>query len=119
MSVASSLTAVSSHTAGRSTGASTCTSANNPTLQTSKRRKLHGGRSSIAAAAAAAGSGSSPLVDLSAVVLGYACLAGSFFRSVPQIAIILRTDSAEGLSLTSNLVELLCFTVTVAYNIQQ
>ncbi|GLI63086.1 hypothetical protein VaNZ11_005988, partial [Volvox africanus] len=39
--------------------------------------------------------------------------------SVPQIAVILRTGSAEGLSLTSNLMELLCFTVTVAYNIQQ
>lgn len=69
--------------------------------------------------AASAASSSSPLMGLLAVVLGYACLAGSFFRSVPQIVVILRTGSAEGLSLTSNLMELLCFTVTVAYNMQQ
>ncbi|GIL64190.1 hypothetical protein Vafri_18167 [Volvox africanus] len=77
------------------------------------------GGAAVAAAAAAPAASASPLVDLFAVVLGYACLAGSFFRSVPQIAVILRTGSAEGLSLTSNLMELLCFTVTVAYNIQQ
>ncbi|GLC45008.1 PQ-loop repeat-containing protein 3 [Pleodorina starrii] len=71
------------------------------------------------ATAATATAAASPLVDLFAVVLGYACLVGSFFRSVPQIALILKTGSAEGLSLTSNLVELACFTVSVAYNIQQ
>lgn len=58
-------------------------------------------------------------MDMFAVLLGYGCLVGSCFRSVPQIAIILKSGSAEGLSLTSNLVELLCFTVTVAYNMQQ
>ncbi|GIL77879.1 hypothetical protein Vretimale_6509 [Volvox reticuliferus] len=73
----------------------------------------------VAVAATAPAASASPLMELFAVVLGYACLAGSFFRSVPQIAVILRTGSAEGLSLTSNLMELLCFTVTVAYNIQQ
>lgn len=53
------------------------------------------------------------------MLLGYACLVGSCFRSVPQILKILQTGSAEGLSLTSNLMELLCYTVTVAYNMQQ
>lgn len=53
------------------------------------------------------------------MLLGYACLVGSCFRSVPQIVKILQAGSAEGLSLTSNLMELLCYTVTVAYNMQQ
>ncbi|KAG2438499.1 hypothetical protein HXX76_005050 [Chlamydomonas incerta] len=72
-----------------------------------------------AATATAAAASSGGWMDMFAVLLGYGCLVGSCFRSVPQIAIILKSGSAEGLSLTSNLVELLCFTVTVAYNMQQ
>jgi mannose-P-dolichol utilization defect protein 1 len=37
-------------------------------------------------------------------------------RSVPQIAKVLQARSAEGLSLTAVAVELLCYTVTIAYN---
>lgn len=54
-----------------------------------------------------------------AVVLGYAVMAGSLFRSVPQIAKVLQHGSTEGLSLTSNVVELCCYSVTIAYNISQ
>uniref|UniRef100_A0A383WNW5 Mannose-P-dolichol utilization defect 1 protein homolog n=1 Tax=Tetradesmus obliquus TaxID=3088 RepID=A0A383WNW5_TETOB len=54
-----------------------------------------------------------------AVVLGYAVMAGSLFRSVPQIAKVLQHGSTEGLSLTSYVVELCCYSVTIAYNISQ
>ncbi|KAG2483636.1 hypothetical protein HYH03_017514 [Edaphochlamys debaryana] len=72
-----------------------------------------------AAGTAAAAAASNSWMDMFAVLLGYGCLIGSCFRSVPQIAIILKTGSAEGLSLTSNLMELICFTISVAYNVQQ
>ncbi|GFR42197.1 hypothetical protein Agub_g3087 [Astrephomene gubernaculifera] len=71
-------------------------------------------------ATATTAASSSSLAGLLAVLLGYGCLVGSCFRSVPQIAAILRAGgSTEGLSLASNVVELACFTVTVAYNVQQ
>jgi uncharacterized protein with PQ loop repeat len=54
-----------------------------------------------------------------AVVLGYAVMAGSLFRSVPQITKVLQHSSTEGLSLTSYIVELCCYSVTIAYNISQ
>ncbi|KAL6756521.1 hypothetical protein V8C86DRAFT_2647007 [Haematococcus lacustris] len=54
--------------------------------------------------------------ELVAVLLGYGVLVGSCFRSVPQIVKSLRAGSAEGLSLTSNVSEMLCYTVMVAYN---
>lgn len=69
-----------------------------------------------AAAAAAPPIATSPLTQLVAVVLGYAVLVGSCFRSVPQIIKIVQNRSADGLSLTANLMELMCYTVIVAYN---
>lgn len=57
--------------------------------------------------------------QLFAVSLGYACIVGSCFRSVPQIVKVFQSRSAEGLSLTANVVELICYTIIVAYNIQQ
>jgi mannose-P-dolichol utilization defect protein 1 len=69
-----------------------------------------------AAAAAAVGGSTSEAV---AVLLGYAVLAGSLFRSAPQIVKVVRARSCEGLSLTSVIVELLCYSVVVAYNLAQ
>eukprot|EP00879_Flechtneria_rotunda_P005313 GHRR01005600.1.p1 GENE.GHRR01005600.1~~GHRR01005600.1.p1 ORF type:complete len:377 (+),score=95.60 GHRR01005600.1:256-1386(+) len=74
-------------------------------------------------AAAAVGSaiGAAPAFNVSkllAVGLGYAVMAGSLFRSVPQIMKVLQHRSTEGLSLTSYIVELCCYSVTIAYNLK-
>lgn len=52
-----------------------------------------------------------------AIVIGWVILAGSCFRSLPQILKILKAKSTEGLSLTSLVVETCCFTSSMAYNI--
>ena len=54
-----------------------------------------------------------------AVSQGYAVLVGACFRSVPQILRILRARSAEGVSLTSNVAELLAYSITIAYNLRR
>lgn len=46
-------------------------------------------------------------------------LAGACVRSVPQILRILRAKAATGVSLTSNIVELLAYSITIAYNFRQ
>lgn len=46
-------------------------------------------------------------------------MIGSLFRSVPQILKILQARSVEGLSLMSNVVELCCYTIVIAYNLNQ
>ncbi|KAG2430659.1 hypothetical protein HYH02_013657 [Chlamydomonas schloesseri] len=98
--------------AGAAAGASSCAPCAQPAAAAAA--------TAAAAAAPAAGTASAgSWMDMFAVLLGYGCLVGSCFRSVPQIAVIIKSGSAEGLSLTSNLVELLCFTITVAYNMQQ
>ncbi|GBF89055.1 hypothetical protein Rsub_01772 [Raphidocelis subcapitata] len=68
------------------------------------------------AAATAVGGGAA---EAFAVVLGYMVLVGSLFRSAPQIVKVVRARSCEGLSLTSVIVELLCYSVVVAYNLSQ
>lgn len=73
---------------------------------------------SAVASAAIAGGGFS-LSNFVAVGLGYAVLAGSLFRSVPQILKVLQHQSTEGLSLTSYIVELCCYSISIAYNISQ
>jgi mannose-P-dolichol utilization defect protein 1 len=72
-----------------------------------------------AVASAAAHSSSFCLSKFVAVVLGYAVLAGSLFRSLPQILKVLQHQSTEGLSLTSYVVELCCYSISIAYNISQ
>lgn len=57
--------------------------------------------------------------QLLAVVLGYCVMAGSLFRSVPQIVKVVQHNSTEGLSLMSYLVELCCYSVVIAYNLCQ
>jgi len=71
-----------------------------------------------AAAAAVVATQLSP-AQVAAVVLGWACFAGSCFRSLPQIIKMVQHRSAEGLSLFSNITQLLCYTVMVAYNARQ
>ena len=71
-----------------------------------------------AATAATAGAGLS-LSKVVAVVLGYCVMAGSLFRSVPQIIKVVKHNSTEGLSLVSYLVELCCYSVVIAYNMSQ
>ena len=80
-----------------------------------KRRGLTRTRAnaSVASSAAAAGHSSTLL----AVIIGWVILAGSCFRSVPQIVKIVKAKSTEGLSLTSLIVETCCFTSSMAYNI--
>ena len=59
-------------------------------------------------------------------VQGYGVLAGSCVRSVPQIMRMSKNkrcaaqiaDSAQGVSLTSNVAELIAYTINVAYNLQ-
>ncbi|KAK9815565.1 hypothetical protein WJX72_005908 [[Myrmecia] bisecta] len=53
---------------------------------------------------------------LVATLLGYGVLLGACIRSVPQIARIIQNESAEGLSLTANISELVAYTIIVAYN---
>lgn len=77
------------------------------------------GAASAAAAAAATAAGSLSLSKVVAVVLGYCVMAGSLFRSVPQIIKVVKHNSTEGLSLMSYLVELCCYTVVIAYNLSQ
>lgn len=72
-----------------------------------------------AVASAAVGASSFNLSQFVAVVLGYAVMAGSLFRSVPQILKVLQHQSTEGLSLTSYVVELCCYSISIAYNISQ
>lgn len=71
------------------------------------------------ASAAAVSTSAFSLSKVVAVVLGYAVLAGSLFRSVPQIMKVLQHQSTEGLSLTSYIVELCCYSITIAYNLSQ
>lgn len=52
-----------------------------------------------------------------AVVVGWLVIAGSCIRSLPQILRILKNNSVQGLSLTSFSSELLCYIITVAYNL--
>ncbi|KAL0022257.1 hypothetical protein WJX77_010913 [Trebouxia sp. C0004] len=52
-----------------------------------------------------------------ATLLGYAVLAGSCVRSFPQILRMGKNKSAQGVSLTSNIAELVAYTITVAYNL--
>jgi uncharacterized protein with PQ loop repeat len=47
---------------------------------------------------------------------GYAVLLGSCFRSMPQIARIVRNRSVEGLSLLAVAAELVAYSIMVAYN---
>lgn len=49
-------------------------------------------------------------------LLGYSVLLGSCFRSTPQIARILRANSAAGVSLTASVAELVAYSITCAYN---
>ncbi|KAL4420223.1 hypothetical protein ABPG77_011047 [Micractinium sp. CCAP 211/92] len=70
-----------------------------------------------AAAAAAAPASANPLVSTLAVVVGWLVIAGSCIRSLPQILRILKNNSVKGLSLTSFSSELLCYIITVAYNL--
>lgn len=73
----------------------------------------------VAASAAVTAATSFSFSKVVAVVLGYAVMVGSLFRSVPQIIKVLQHGSTEGLSLTSYIVELCCYSVTIAYNISQ
>ncbi|KAL3131157.1 PQ-loop repeat-containing protein 3 [Trebouxia sp. C0009 RCD-2024] len=53
-----------------------------------------------------------------ATLLGYGVLAGSCVRSVPQILRMNKNKSAQGVSLTSNVAELVAYTINVAYNLR-
>ncbi|MEW5307962.1 MAG: hypothetical protein WDW36_010329 [Sanguina aurantia] len=75
----------------------------------------------VAAAAvetAVAVASSNATAELVAVIIGHLVCIGSLFRSLPQIIKIVRHKSAEGLSITSHLTEVLCYTVTMAYNVK-
>lgn len=72
-----------------------------------------------AAAGAATAAGSLSFSKVLAVVLGYCVMAGSLFRSVPQIVKVIKHNSTEGLSLMSYIVELCCYSVVIAYNLGQ
>ncbi|KAI8464676.1 MAG: hypothetical protein J3K34DRAFT_525994 [Monoraphidium minutum] len=80
------------------------------------RPSMHTQRGQPRLGAAVVGGG---LSEALAVFLGYAVLVGSLFRSAPQIAKVVKARSCEGLSLTSVVVELLCYSVVVAYNLSQ
>eukprot|EP00884_Botryococcus_braunii_P012260 jgi/Botrbrau1/21034/Bobra.0144s0045.1 len=58
------------------------------------------------------------LAKLVANVLGYGVLVGSCVRSAPQIIKILKGQSALGLSVSAQIMELLTYNVTVAYNVR-
>lgn len=49
---------------------------------------------------------------------GYAVLVGSCFRSTPQIARIMKANSARGVSLVASLAELVAYSITCAYNLR-
>lgn len=72
-----------------------------------------------AAAGTAAAAGTLSFSKVLAVVLGYCVMAGSLFRSVPQIVKVIQHNSTEGLSLMSYIVELCCYSVVIAYNMSQ
>ncbi|KAK9866383.1 hypothetical protein WJX84_006613 [Apatococcus fuscideae] len=55
--------------------------------------------------------------DTLAILTGYMILAGSCIRSVPQILLILRTKSAQGISLSANVAELAAYSVMISYNV--
>eukprot|EP00892_Ulva_mutabilis_P006241 jgi/Ulvmu1/398/UM001_0405.1 len=48
--------------------------------------------------------------------LGWLVIAGSWFRSVPQIVRIVRANSVAGISVVATVVETLCYTVIIGYN---
>lgn len=73
----------------------------------------------LAIAPAATAAATASFSQVFAVALGYCVLVGSLFRGVPQIVKVVQARSVEGLSVTSNVVETLCYTVVVAYNISQ
>ena len=50
---------------------------------------------------------------------GYLVLLGSLVRSLPQCIRIVKSKSAEGVSLSAVVAELVAFTITIAYNIQR
>lgn len=50
---------------------------------------------------------------------GYAVLCGACIRSLPQILRIQRAKAATGVSLTSNMAELIAYSITIAYNFRQ
>ena len=54
----------------------------------------------------------------SATLQGYGVLAGSCFRSTPQIARILKANSARGVSLFASVAELVAYSITCAYNLR-
>lgn len=78
-----------------------------------------GAAAGTASAAAVTTAGSLNFSKVLAVVLGYCVMAGSLFRSVPQIIKVIKHNSTEGLSLVSYLVELCCYSVVIAYNMSQ
>jgi uncharacterized protein with PQ loop repeat len=49
---------------------------------------------------------------------GYGVLVGSCFRSAPQIARILKANSARGVSLVAVIAELIAYSITCAYNMR-
>lgn len=77
------------------------------------------GSAAATTATAAAAAGSLSFSKVLAVVLGYCVMAGSLFRSVPQIVKVVQHNSTEGLSLMSYVVELCCYSVVIAYNLGQ
>lgn len=50
------------------------------------------------------------------VLQGYSVLVGSCFRSTPQIARIMKANSAAGVSLMASVAELVAYSITCAYN---
>ena len=50
---------------------------------------------------------------------GYLVLLGSLVRSLPQCIRIVKSKSAEGVSLSAVVAELVAFTITIAYNVQR
>lgn len=56
---------------------------------------------------------------LFSTVLGYAIVAGAVILKVPQILKIVRSGSAEGVSLTSNLLEMVGYTIATSWAIVQ
>ncbi|MEW5319472.1 MAG: hypothetical protein WDW38_010621 [Sanguina aurantia] len=89
--------------------------------QQQQQRSLLVAAPCVAAAAvetAVAVASSNATAELVAVFIGHLVCIGSLFRSLPQIIKIVRHKSAEGLSITSHLTEVLCYTITMAYNVK-
>lgn len=53
-----------------------------------------------------------------ATLQGYGVLVGSCFRSTPQIARILKANSARGVSLFAVVAELVAYSISCAYNLR-